>query len=141
MSFSDNGSGSDSERRLPRVLHVAAVIAIAVGAAGSVGLMLYAGRHNPSRLLILMFVIWVLSPFVLLALASIVSKRWSDVTRATLYVVTLVLTFSTLAIYAQRVFGPPRPQAAFMFIVLPPVSWVLTAIVVGIAGILSGRLS
>ena len=125
--------------QLLNLLRVVALFAIAIGAAGSVGLMLYAGRRNPSRLLILMFVIWVLSPFVLLALASIVSKRWSDVTRATLYVVTLVLTFSTLAIYAQRAFGPPRPQAAFMFIVLPPVSWVLSAIVVGIAGLKSGR--
>lgn len=45
-------------------LRAAAMIAAAVGAVGSVGLTLYVGRHNPSRILISLFLIWVLSPFV-----------------------------------------------------------------------------
>ena len=28
-----------------------------------IGFMLYAGRRNPSRLLVLLFAVWVLSPF------------------------------------------------------------------------------
>jgi hypothetical protein len=103
--------------------------------------MLYAGRRNPSHLLIFLFVIWVLSPFVLLGLANIISQRWSSLTRGTLYGVTLVLSLSSLAIYAHRALGPPRPQAAFIFIVVPPASWLLIAIVVSLAGLISGRLT
>jgi ACR3 family arsenite efflux pump ArsB len=122
-------------------LRVAALIAMLVGAMGSVGFMLYAGRRNPSQLLIFLFVIWVLSPFVLLGLANIISQRWSGLTRATLYGVTLLLTLSSLAIYAYRALGPPRPQAAFIFIVVPPASWLFIAIAVSLAGLLSARLT
>jgi hypothetical protein len=124
-----------------RRLRVAALIAMVVGAIGSVVLMLYAGRHNPSHLLIFLFVIWVLSPFLLLAFANIISQRWSGLTRGTLYGVTLVLTLSFLAIYAHRALGPPRPQAAFIFIVVPPLSWLLIAIAISMAGLISSRLT
>jgi cation transporter-like permease len=129
------------ENAFLRRLRVAALIAIVVGAIGSVVLMLHAGRRNPSSFLIFLFVIWVLSPFLLLALANIISQRWSRLTRGTLYCVTLVLTLSSLAVYAHRAFGPPRPQAAFIFIVVPPLSWLLIAIVVSIAGLISRRLT
>ena len=120
-------------------LRVAALTSMVVGAIGSVVLMLYAGRRNPSSLLIFLFVIWVLSPFLLLALADIISQRWSRLTRLSLYRVTLVLTLSSLAIYAHRALGPPRPQAAFIFIVVPPLSWLFVAVVVSVAGLISGR--
>jgi len=45
------------------VLRAAALIALLVGAVGSVGLMLHAGRRKDSpRLLLALFAIWVLSP-------------------------------------------------------------------------------
>jgi len=121
-----------------RVLRGAALVAVAAGAVGSVGFMLRAGRRNPSRLLILGFVIWVLSPFVGLLWADIVSKRWSALTRATLYSVTVILTLVSLAIYGNVAFGPPRPQAAFAFIVSPLASWLAIAIVVAI-GVINCR--
>jgi len=66
-------------------LHAAALIVVLAGAVGSVGLMLHAGHRNPSRLLLVLFALWVLSPFIALVLANMVSKRWSVLTRATLY--------------------------------------------------------
>jgi hypothetical protein len=47
---------------------VALPAALAVAVA-SIGFMLYAGRRNPSRLLVLLFAAWVLSPFVAAILA------------------------------------------------------------------------
>jgi len=122
-------------------LRVAGLIALLVGAAGSVGLMLYAGRHNDTRLLLVLFAIWVLSPFVALVLAYLLSKSWSVLTRATLYSVMLVLTLASLAIYADIALGPPRAKTAFVFVVVPPASWLLIAIVVPIASLISVRLS
>ena len=123
-----------------RVLRGAALIALLAGAGGSLDLMLYAGRHNPSILLVLLFAGWVLSPFVAAVLASVVSKRWSVPTRVALNVVMLVITLGSLAIYWNAAFGHPRAKIGFIFLVVPLGSWLLIAIVVTTAFI-SGRLS
>ena len=123
------------------LLHAAALIAVLAGAVGSVGLMLRAGHRNPSRLLLVLFALWVLSPFVALVLANMVSKRWSALSRATLYTVMLVLAVVSLAIYGDAAFGPPRTKAAFVFVVVPPASWLVIAVVVPIAALISGRPS
>jgi hypothetical protein len=135
------GSLGRSEGGFLGLLHTAALIAVLAGAVGSVGLMLRAGHRNPSRLLLVLFALWVLSPFVALVLANMVSKRWSVLTRATLYTVMLVLAVGSLAIYGDVAFGPPRTKAAFVFVVVPPASWLLIAVVVPIAALISGRPS
>ena len=122
------------------LLHAVALTAVVVGALGSVGLMLWVGHRNPSRLLLGLFVIWVLSPFMALLLANMVSKRWSVITRATLYGVMLILTLSSLVFYGDVVWRP-RPQPAFMFLIVPFGSWLLMTIVVSIAALISSRLS
>ena len=88
---------STASRELPesgflRVLRGASLVAVVAGAGGSLALMLRAGRHQQSRILILLFAVWVLSPFLAGVLAHIASERWSILTRKTLSVVMLVLT-------------------------------------------------
>ena len=136
-----NVSPARLEGGLRGLLHAAALIAVLVGAVGSVGLMLYVGRHNDSRILLVLFTLWVLSPFVVLVLAYMISKRWSVLTRAALYTVMLVLTLGSLTIYGDVALGPPRAKTAFVFVVVPPASWLLIAIVVPIAALISGRAS
>jgi hypothetical protein len=118
------------------ILRSAALIAVLAGAAGSVAFMLRAGRHNDSRFLLLLFAIWVLSPFIALVPAHVVSKRWSMLTRASLYGVMLVLSLVPLAIYGNVALGPPRAKTAAVFVVVPPASW----LVIGIT-LISGELS
>ena len=122
------------------LLRAVALVALVAGALGSFGLMLWMGHRNPSRVLIVLFAIWDLSPFIALGLADIVSKRWSVLTRATLYVVMLILTLGSLAFYGDVVWRP-RPQPAFMFLIVPLGSWLLMTIVVPLAALVSGRLS
>lgn len=122
------------------LLHAVALTAVVAGAGGSVGLMLWVGHRNPSRLLPVLFAIWVLAPFMALLLADMVSKRWSVITRATLYGVMLILTLGSLAFYGDVVWRP-RPQPAFVFLVVPLGSWLLMTIVVPIAALISRRLS
>ena len=121
------------------LLRAVALTAVVAGALGSSGLMLWVGHRNPSRVLIVLFVIWDLSPFIALILADIVSKRWSVPTRATLYGVMLIIALGSLAFYGDVVWRP-RPQPAFMFLVVPLGSWLLMTIVVPIAALVSGRL-
>ena len=126
--------------RILGVLRAVALIAVVGGAVGSVGLMLPAGKRTP-RFLLVLFTIWVLSPFVALAWANVVSKRWSVPTRATLYGVTLVLTLGSLAIYGHViVVAPSGSSNAFVFVVVPPGSWVLMTVVVPMAALASGRM-
>jgi hypothetical protein len=120
-------------------LRKAGLLALAIGAVGSVGLTLYTGRRNPSTVLMTLFVIWVSLPFVALAVADAMSKQWSAVTRTTLSALMLVVTFDTLLTYGYIAFGPSRPQPAFAFLVLPPASLLFSAIVLRAAAVVGRR--
>ena len=83
-----------------------------LGAAGSLGLMFY-GRQNTPKILLAIFAVWVLAPFVGL-LAFRVSK-----------VAAAMMTAATLAIYGYAAFGPPLAKPASVFLLVPSGSWVL----------------
>jgi hypothetical protein len=126
------------------VLRRAALIAVLVGAAGSVGFLLRAGQRTP-RLVLVIMLLWVLAPFVALALADVVSRRWTVLaqapTRATLYSLMLVLGLGSLAVYVDDAVRPRQAQAAYVFVMVPLVSWLVMAIAIPIAALRSRRLS
>jgi len=129
------------ESGLLGILRGAALVAVVAGAVGSEVLMLRAGRSSP-RLLLVLFTIWVLSPFVGLLWANLVSRRWSVVTRVTLYCVTFVVALGSLAIYSELIVPKPQGAAnAFLWVVVPPASWLLMLIVVPLAALVWRRLS
>jgi hypothetical protein len=111
------------------LLRSVAVIAALIGAAASVGLTLYVGRRNPSVTLVLVFAMWVVSPFVGAMFASAFAARWSEMRRAAVAGMTIVLTLGSVAIYARVAFGPPRPKVASVFLIVPLVSWLAVAAV------------
>jgi hypothetical protein len=118
-----------------------ALVVLMAGAMGSIGLMLYVGRRNNSTLLLVLFAIWVLSPFVGFLLVDLISKRWSRFTRATLYGMMLVLTLGSLATYGSVALRPPKSSAAAAFVIVPPGSWLLLMIALSIAALISRKLS
>lgn len=120
-------------------LRTVALIVAVTGAIGSLGFMLRVGERNSSHLLILLFAIWVLSPFGGLILAYTASGRWATLTRATLYILMLVLPLVSLTLYGDVALGPPRPTPAFRFLVVPGASWLLIAVLLAIAAFLSGK--
>jgi hypothetical protein len=134
-------SGNDLNVNLGRFrgLRTAALIAVSAGAVGSVGLLLRATNRNPSQLLVLLLVLWVVSPFVALMWASIVSTRWSVLTRVTLYGVMLVVPVGCLAIYVVDAIWPRTSPGPFVFIPVPPALWLFSALVVLAAALISGR--
>lgn len=122
------------------LLCAVALIAVAAGAVGSLGLMFRADQHTP-RFLLVIFVFWVLSPFVALAWANVVSKRWPILTRAALYGVTLFITLGSLACYGKLILPPAGSPRAFVFVAVPPASWLFMTTVVSIAASISRRRS
>ena len=126
------GSGNrDPFRRIARG-------ALAIGAAGSLALMVYAGRHNPSIGLILLFVGWVSSPFAALAIADRWARHWLPVLRAAFYGVMFAVSIGSLLVYVFDALRP-RPQAAFFYVLVPPSCWIIGAAVLGIAALLARR--
>jgi len=121
-------------------LHVAAYPAVAAaGAIGSVALMLRAAVRPPAWLLV-GFIGWVLSPFALLLWANRTSRHWLPGTRAALQVMTLVVTGASLAIYGGWVDVRPAGAAhAFVFVAVPPATWVVVTAVVVAAALVSRR--
>jgi uncharacterized membrane protein YeiB len=86
-------------------LRKAGLLAIMIGGVGSVAVTLYTGGRNPSVILMALFAIWVLLPFVALAAAAVMSAPWSALTRTALSAPMLVTTIDTLAIYGYVAFG------------------------------------
>jgi hypothetical protein len=112
--------------------------ALAIGAAGSLALMMYAGRHNPSIPLIVLFTCWVASPFAALAIADRWVTRRAPVVRAAFYGVMFAVSIGSLLVYAFDALRP-RPQAAFFYVIVPPSCWIVGGAVLAIVALLSRR--
>src|ERR1700730_8633781 len=114
-----------------------AVAVLLVGALGSVGLVLNAGRNTPVLLLVL-FVGWVLSPFLALLIVNRISKRWSAPTRATICCLMVVVALGSLLGYSG-LFNSPHAKPAFIFLLVPLISWLLIVTVIPITRKLSRK--
>jgi hypothetical protein len=91
--------------------------------------MFYAGRHQNSRILLLLFATWVLSPFMAAAV----------LTRAALNVTMLVIALGSLAIYGDVAFGHTKAKVGTVFLIVPLLSWLLIAVVVATAALVARR--
>jgi len=130
----------ESKNKSLRLLRAIALIAVVAGAVTSLGITLYKGRNNPSALLMILFAGWVLSPFLALLVANVLSQRWSVPTRVTLYILMLIITLGSLLGYGGA-FSSPETKNAFVFLVAPLISWILIVTVIPIATSLARRRS
>ena len=130
---------AQNEEGFPVGLRVAALLVLVAGAAGSVAFMLRAGQRTPAFLLIIM-VAWVLAPLAALAWGTAVSRRWSVPIRWTLCGLSLALPAASLAIYGDVFDVAPQGSAnAFRFVMTPAASWLLIAIAVATAAVISRK--
>ena len=121
-------------------LRIVALIVLLVGAAASLVLMFNAGRNQKSIFLIVLFTVWVLSPFAAVFAANVIARRWSIPTRASLYLLMLFITLGSLFSYGGLL-NPPGTKPAFKFLIVPLVSWLLIVIVFLIAASRSRKLT
>lgn len=130
-----------TEGALLRLLRTVSFIAVFGGSAWSVRFTLHAGHRNPSRLLMALFVIWVVSPFFGMVFATLSPRNWSIPSRAAVYSVTLLLSLGSLAIYGRVALGPPMAKPAFFFLIVPLLSWLVIGAAVSTATLISRRRS
>ncbi len=119
----------------------ATITGVAIGAVTSLALMLRAGRHQKSIVLVLLFAVWVLLPFVELVYAHLNSKQWLPSARIFLYGLTVAVVFCCPAIYADVAFGRTTLKVGFVFLVVPFLCSLLIGFVVWIALLSSRRAS
>ena len=120
-------------------LRTVALILLAVGAVGSLYFMFNASRNQESILLITLFSGWILSPFVGLFLADKFSKRWTVNVRASFYWLMIILTIVSLVGYSG-VLNTPKTKNAFVFLIIPLISWLLMTISILTARRLSRKM-
>ena len=113
------------------LLRTTALTVVLLGAVGSLYFMFNVGNNQKSVLLLALFTAWVLSPFVGLFVATKISNRWTVVTRSSLYLLMIVLSIGSLVAYSGAL-TPSGTKPAFIFLVIPFVSWLLIVIVIPI---------
>jgi hypothetical protein len=107
-------------------------LASGIGAAGSVALVLWVGRQNPSFVLMALFVVWTAAPFVGMLLALRSAARWPRGVTTVLCGCAVLTSTISLGVYGWvALFQPAKPAAAFL--IVPVAIVVLTVAAVGIA--------
>lgn len=105
-----------------------ALLTVMAGAAGSFALMLRVGQRNNSLTLLLLFTLWVLSPFAVLAGANVTSRTWPRRTQNALNLLILSVTVVSLLGYGIVAFGTRISKPASVFLLIPLASWVAIGI-------------
>jgi hypothetical protein len=112
-----------------RKARLAAITALSLGAIGSLLLMARMGQRQQSVLVIVLFVIWDAAPFALLGLAVRASRGSNARLRAAVYAVSIAVSIASTGAYLVDTIGPSHPQAAFMYVIVPPIAVVVAGIV------------
>jgi FtsH-binding integral membrane protein len=113
------------------LLRTMALTILLVGSIGSLYFMFNAGSNQKSIVLLGLFTAWVLSPFVGLFVANRIFTHWAVTTRQLIYWLMVALTIVSLIAYSGAL-TPSNTKPAFIFLVIPFLSWlvILTALLV-----------
>lgn len=98
-----------------------------LGAIFSLVMVIYGGRNNKSILLISLFIVWVVSPFIALLLSNRASEGWPVLFRTVLYSLIVIVTMGSFVAYGGLL-HPQGTKPAFVFLVTPLLWWVLIGI-------------
>ena len=134
MNLPDRTRAFSEHPRQPLAIRIALV----GGAAVSFGLLLSKSRQTPILVLVGM-ALWVLSPFLILDVAYGAFQRWSPRIRPTLDVLTLLVALASVVLYGVPGLRPQGKPNAFMFVAVPPASWLLIGVVLTCVTLVSRR--
>ncbi|HEX6464566.1 MAG TPA: hypothetical protein VFZ98_08945, partial [Vicinamibacterales bacterium] len=71
----------------------------------------------------------------------LVAARWTDARRIAVYGAMIGVAFVSLSIYALDALRGPHPQAAFVYVIVPPGCWLLIAAAFATAAAISPKSS
>ena len=94
---------------------------------------LHAGQNNKSFLLVLMFMAWMLSPFIALLFVNFIFKGL-----ALTFYLSIAISLCSLICYSGKL-NIVGDKPAFKFLIVPLISWVVIIIAFIRLGILSKK--
>jgi len=102
--------------------------------------MLHVGRANKSYFLLVLFAVWVLSPFAAGIYSNAAARHASRHVQRIVYIVVLMISLISVSVYA-RVSFQPGAKSAFPFLVTPAVSLFVLGITLILNYVSSSRTS
>jgi len=109
-------------------LPVIAQLVMLFGLIGSLYFMFRAGSNQKSVVLIGLFTGWVISPYVVIFIATKKLKQIFVHTLSLLNWVAIVLSFGSLVVYSGA-FTMAGPKPAAKFLIVPLVSWIVILVI------------
>jgi len=106
-----------------------ALFVVLAAAIISLGLVLHAGRNNKSIILPLLFFLWVSSPYIAILVGATIIKRSPATYRNMFYCLMLFISAGSVAAYSG-VLSPAGAKPAFVFLIVPLISWMLIGLII-----------
>ena len=113
------------DSRFPAFLPALSKFAAFAGAAVSLACMFWVGRHNRSFVLVALFTVWVLSPFLGLLWARRFAYWYKFAAQAMVYALLFLVVIGSAVFYPVAAFGPHWAHPALPFLAAPLLSWFL----------------
>ena len=104
------------------------MLCLLVGAAISLGTRYWVGRHNSSVVLLLLFTLWVASPFAGMAIVHHLARNWPGKRQVVTYSQIRNLSLGSAFLYVLIVAVKHLSKPAGPFVAVPVASWILMAI-------------
>lgn len=117
------------QSRFPSYIPALARAATIVSAIVSLGCMFWVGQHNRSIVLVTLFAVWVLSPFIGLLWARRFAYWYQYAAQAMIYGLVFLVSIGSAIFYAIAAFGPHWRYPALPFLAAPLASWLLIGMV------------
>ena len=121
-------------------LKIAAIIVALAGVIGSIYFLFNAGSKQSSVVLLGLFTGWILSPFIGLFIFTKISNRWSISARSLFYGLMIILPIVSVIAYSGA-FNTSKTKNAFIFLIVPLISWFLIVTVFLVARKISNNRS
>ena len=110
-----------------KVLRIAGYVVPMAGTAGSLFYIFESSRNQKSIVLISLFVLWVSSPFIGLAVINFASRTWPVIKQSILAGLIILISVVSIVFYSRLILLP-NVRPAFVFLVVPFASWVIIAV-------------
>ena len=111
-----------------QILRIFSLIVLLLGAISSFYFVFAGGRNNSSVLLRLLFIGWVLSPFVALLFFNIRLKQQTIRVYIIFYWFSIILSIVSFIFY-KGILIIPNVNNAFIYLMIPFASWLLIGII------------
>jgi len=116
---------------------IIAVITL-IGATGSMCFLYAATSSQTPFILLILFSGWVLSPYLGLFIATLISRKWKEGVQLALLVIAFFVSIVSLIGYTG-IFTPVDARPASIFLIIPFIGWIILVVFFILAWMKSAR--